>query len=204
MRTMQKASDMRKPTISSVRGAIKLHGNDLSSGKLLVPFLIAVLHFILLFRLKMWTVNLWTSFVKLSIKIPTDAKKYVKPLEPNTPRMIMHSSERVAWTIRNLVCSSIPIQFRAFLRNRNLKSSLVSLGYTGSTEIWRTREVSLQTNQFCSIFLIELAKKREERRPTVHVSRIKSQHILWVSYSLSFFPFGYYVIMFDRYIYASY
>ena len=44
MRTMQKASDMRKPTISSVRGAIKLHGNDLSSGKLLVPFLIAVLH----------------------------------------------------------------------------------------------------------------------------------------------------------------
>ena len=39
MRTMQNANDMRKPTISSVKGAIKLHGSDLSSGKLFVPFL---------------------------------------------------------------------------------------------------------------------------------------------------------------------
>ena len=37
-RTMQKASEIRKPTISSVRGAMKLHGSDLSSGKLFVPF----------------------------------------------------------------------------------------------------------------------------------------------------------------------
>ena len=103
---------------------------------------------------------------------------------PSTPRIIIHRSDKVAWTIRNLVWSSIPIHKSAIAAAAESENDLFCRVYTYRYVHMGATAVSLQTNQFCSIFLIELAKKgltHERQRETTHTVHTIALHVFSVA-----------------------